>query len=69
MSYPFFIGEQDEGVIGCYVAAAGIFMGMGCLALVTMVLRIIAGPAEITSWTAQHLYLARAGAISMDETQ
>lgn len=69
MSYPFFIGERDEGVIGCDVAAAAIFVVMGCLAAVTMAVRIIAGPAEITSWTAQHLYLARAGVISMDETQ
>lgn len=68
MNYPFFIGIRDEGVVGCYKTAAAIFIVLGILAVVTMIGRIIVGPAEITSWTAQHLHLARAGAISLDET-
>ena len=69
LNYPFYIGTNTDGVVGCHIAAAAVFLVLGVFSIVTMVLRIVAGPPEITSWAAQHLYLLQAGITSMDNGQ
>lgn len=58
--YPYFQGDRS-GVTGCYIAASGAFLAVGIISILVAVLRIWAGPAELTSWTAQHVYLSQAG--------
>lgn len=67
LAYPYFLGDRGGRAVGCHMAAAVIFLVTGIFSIAAMITRVVAGPAEITSWTAQHLCLSRAGTISMDD--
>lgn len=69
MTYPYFNGDRHRGVTGCYPAAAGVFLAIGILAWITGILRLWYGPAALTSWTGQHIYLSQVGVISGLEKQ
>jgi hypothetical protein len=66
MTYPFYSGWQRGGLVGCHLPAAVIFLIVGILSIAVMITRIVIGPPEITSWTAQHIYLSQAGMVSMN---
>lgn len=67
--YPYFDGNRHRGITGCSPAAAGIFMTIGIIAWILVGLRVYIGPAELTSWTGQHVYLSQVGVISGLEKQ
>lgn len=69
MNYPYYIGTRSQGVMGCYFLAVAAFMGVGILAILGTGFRIWLGPPELTSWTGQHVYLSRVGAISALDSQ
>jgi hypothetical protein len=64
MSYPFYAGMKADQT-GCYTPAAVGFVFVGLLSIATAALRIWVGPSELTSWTAQHVYLSQIGALNM----
>lgn len=61
LEYPYFAGNRFNGITGCYPAAARAFLAAGIVALLIAILRVWIGPAELTSWTGQHVYLSQAG--------
>lgn len=67
--YLYFIGYRDElhNVAGCYRTVVTTFIIMGVLAILTMILRLVVGPAKVTLWEGQHLYSVRVGAISIPD--
>lgn len=67
--YPYFDGNRHRGITGCFPAAAGVFMAVGIIAWILLGLRVYIGPAELTSWTGQHVYLSQVGVISGLEKQ
>lgn len=58
--YPLFLGNRER-LTGCIVSIAAIVFVIGILALLTLAVRMIVGPAELTSWTGQHIFLLQAG--------
>lgn len=64
LEHPYFVGTRGSGVTACDHAAAGCFLALGLVALAITALRLYIGPAELTSWTGQHIYLSQSGAIS-----
>lgn len=69
MKYPYYVGYVSDGATGCYQPAAVAYLILGIVAITTMVVRILVGPADITSWTGQHVYLSQTGAITVNEGQ
>ncbi|KAK0671534.1 hypothetical protein QBC41DRAFT_363165 [Cercophora samala] len=65
--YPYYNGTsvQNAGV-GSYSQAAVIFVLLGVIGCSLIVLRLYLGPAGITSWMGQHVYLALEGKIQRD---
>ncbi|CEI40617.1 hypothetical protein FVEN_g1581 [Fusarium venenatum] len=52
---------------GCYIAAAVVFVILGCFAILVTIFRVWLGPPVLTSWMGQHAYLARTEAISLSQ--
>lgn len=69
LDYPYLIGHRYKGITGCYPTAAEAFLAIGIVALLIAILRVWAGPAELTSWTGQHVYLSQTGVISALQDQ
>lgn len=57
LSYPYFIGVRDSAGKGYYTAAAFVFIVTGMCTYLIMITRIVVGPAHLTSWMGQHIYL------------
>ncbi|KAK0630446.1 hypothetical protein B0T17DRAFT_616100 [Bombardia bombarda] len=55
MEYPFYSGVRSTTRTGSYYAAAYTFLFLGCLAYVTIGIRVLAGPPALTSWMGQHV--------------
>jgi hypothetical protein len=68
VQYPF-IKLQGWTATGNWIAAAGAFLVIGCFAVIVGVIRICVGPPVLTSWMAQHVFLAQSGAISFSISQ
>lgn len=69
LRYPYYVGSKNGVTTGCYQPADITFITLGIIAVVTAAVRIWVGPPRLTSWTAQHVYLARIRAISMVELE
>lgn len=67
--YPYFLGVRPKGLTGCYRSASVTFLAIGILAWLFGILRLWIGPAVLTSWTGQHIYLSRIGVISSLQSQ
>ncbi|CAH0043002.1 unnamed protein product [Clonostachys rhizophaga] len=67
MDYPFYAGTRTGEYRGCRTPAAIVFLVLGVLAIAVAVARVFVGPPVLTSWTAQHVYLVKMGALSFEE--
>ncbi|CAP64509.1 uncharacterized protein PODANS_5_7930 [Podospora anserina S mat+] len=70
VSYPYYEGTsvQNAGV-GGYSQAAVIFIILGVIGCSLILVRLYLGPAGITSWMGQHVYLALEGRIQRDGSE
>lgn len=56
-------------MIGCHRSATGVFLAFGILSIVVAAIRLWMGPAQLTSWMGQHVYLSQVGVISSIEKE
>jgi len=59
--YPVYSGTRTTGQAGSYYTVTYIFSALGFFAYFIIFVRMVLGPAELTSWMGQHVYLALAG--------
>lgn len=67
-AFPYLNGNGLSGT-GIWISAARVFMGIGCFSVVVGFIRIFVGPPVLTSWMAQHIYLAQSGALTVSVSQ
>lgn len=68
--YPAYAGIRATGRTGSYRSVMGIFMSIGTFAYILVGVRMYLGPAELTSWMGQHIYLAGLGGkVPREKTQ
>ncbi|KAK3330039.1 hypothetical protein B0H66DRAFT_611269 [Apodospora peruviana] len=66
LEYPVFSGIRATTQTGSYLKAAFVFLLLGLFAFVIVVVRVLLGPAELTSWTGQHVCIALSGKLPKD---
>ncbi|KAK4220921.1 hypothetical protein QBC38DRAFT_524222 [Podospora fimiseda] len=67
--YPYYKGQRFSSRVGSYDKAAWTFILLGIIACLLAVFRVLSGPAQLTSWMGQHVYLALEGKIQKDGTE
>lgn len=60
--YPVYAGTRSTGQTGSYHSISYLFISFGVFAYLLISARMYLGPAELTSWMGQHVYLAGLGA-------
>ncbi|KAH7131574.1 hypothetical protein B0J13DRAFT_610690 [Dactylonectria estremocensis] len=65
-NYPFFKGVRRGRLTGCYFSAAYVFTIVGIISFLVAMFRVWLGPAQVTSWMGQHVYMALRGAVSIE---
>lgn len=60
--YPVYAGTRTTGQTGSYYSVVYLFFGLGLFLYLLATVRMYLGPAELTSWMGQHVYLAGLGA-------
>ncbi|KAK0714446.1 hypothetical protein B0T21DRAFT_352362 [Apiosordaria backusii] len=70
LKYPYYKGTSvSYAGVGCYPVASVIFIALAVLGYSLFLLRIFLGPAGLTSWMGQHVYLALEGKIQKDGSE
>ncbi|KAK4158861.1 hypothetical protein QBC43DRAFT_363052, partial [Cladorrhinum sp. PSN259] len=64
--YPYYQGVRVSSRAGSYEKAAWIFITLSIIAYLLAASRLYVGPAQLTSWMGQHVYLALEGRIQRD---
>ncbi|KAK4208734.1 hypothetical protein QBC37DRAFT_443764 [Rhypophila decipiens] len=59
--YPLYAGKRLTGQSGSYQSIIYLFISLGLFAYILVAYRMYLGPAELTSWMGQHVYLAGLG--------
>ncbi|KAK4206529.1 hypothetical protein QBC37DRAFT_300635 [Rhypophila decipiens] len=59
--YPVYAGKRLTGQSGSYQSIIYLFISLGLFAYILIAYRMYLGPAELTSWMGQHVYLAGLG--------
>ncbi|KAK4218892.1 hypothetical protein QBC37DRAFT_274285 [Rhypophila decipiens] len=63
--YPVYSGTRATGQAGSYYNVTFLFGSLAVITYVVIVIRMALGPAELTSWMGQHVYLALAGNLKL----
>ncbi|KAM7222513.1 hypothetical protein V8F06_002007 [Rhypophila decipiens] len=63
--YPVYSGTRATGQAGSYYNVTFLFGVLAVITYLVIVIRMALGPAELTSWMGQHVYLALAGNLKL----